>query len=108
MYIPTPPKAKLGRVSARGSTIITFNEDVFIYPDLKNKKVPLLPKYESDGRILQAAGPFEMINLIEVQVEAGDSSDTSMLGYSYTADFTDSRTIEINVVWENAPFVSAE
>ena len=43
LYIPTPPKAEIGRISARGRTVIEFNEDVFEYEDLKNKKVPLIP-----------------------------------------------------------------
>ena len=45
--------------------------------------------------------------LLEVIVEPGESSEPSKLNYNYTVEFVDSRTIEIVIVWENAPFVSA-
>lgn len=38
-YVPTPPTAKLGSVSIRGTTQITFSEDVFILPDLMSQKI---------------------------------------------------------------------
>jgi len=48
-----------------------------------------------------------MVPLIEVFVEPGDSSDPSKLGFNYTVEFADSRTIELAIVWENPPYVSA-
>lgn len=35
-YVPTPPKPTLKNISPTGSTAIEFNEDVFIYQNLKN------------------------------------------------------------------------
>ena len=49
-YVPTPPKAKLASISAKGITRIEFNEDVFEYEDLKNKLVPLVTN--NKGRAL--------------------------------------------------------
>ena len=49
-----------------------------------------------------------MVNLFEVQVEPGYSSDPSMLRFDYTAKFSDNRTIDIQLLWEHPPYVSAE
>ena len=42
-YIPTPPKPSIQKFDARGSTEIIFSEDVFMYPNLKNLKIPKPP-----------------------------------------------------------------
>ena len=33
-YVPTPPTANIGTFSVKGSSVITFSEDVFILPNL--------------------------------------------------------------------------
>ena len=47
------------------------------------------------------------MNFIEVYVEAGAESDPEKLGFDYSIEFTGPRTIEIDIVWENPPYVSA-
>ena len=50
---------------------------------------------------------MRLLPLIEVTVEPGESSDISKLEFSYKIAFVDSRTIEVVLLWGNAPFVSA-
>ena len=40
-------------------------------------------------------------------MEAGEESDPSKLGFDYTIKFTGPQTIEIEIDWENPPYVSA-
>ena len=105
-YVPTPPVAKLTTISARGKTRIEFNEDVFEYENLKNLMVPKLHTI-SDGRMLLNQGLYELVPLIEVTLEPGESSDPSKLNFNYTVEFADSRSIEIEIKWADAPYISA-
>ena len=52
-------------------------------------------------------GDVEEVNFIQVLVEPGYESDPSKLGYDYTIKFNGPRTIEIEVTWDNPPYVSA-
>ena len=72
-YVPTPPKAKLAKVSPKGVTRIEFSEAVFEYEDLKNFKVPQL--LQSGERMLQDKDIVELVPFVEVYVEPGDTAD---------------------------------
>ena len=60
-----------------------------------------MPELPSDilGRQLLNEGVVHLVPLIEVIVEPGISSDQSKLGYNYTVEFVDSRTIQIVIEW---------
>lgn len=106
-YVPTPPVPKMNSVSPRGVTRIEFSEDVFAYEDLKNKLVPV--PIEGRRRLQDSdfRGVTRMMPMIEVYVEPGDESDPSKLGFNSRIEFVSNRTIEIELLWDNPPFVSA-
>ena len=87
-YVPTPPKAKLDKVSVKGVTKIAFNEPVFELKNLTTKKIKV-PR-----NLRASAGKFEFefdeYPFLEVKVEPGENSDPSKLEFTFTADFTDS------------------
>lgn len=40
-------------------------------------------------------------------MEPGEESDPSKLGFDYKVSFSDAQTIDIEMIWENPPYVSA-
>ena len=93
----------------RGSTTIKFSEDVFVLKDIKNRTIKVPRKLQaSDPSKIEVNIPVDEYPFIEVRVEAGEYSDASKLGFSYSVDFVDAQTIEINISWENPTYVSAE
>ena len=105
-YVPTPPRPTIAKVSPRGATEINFNEDVFVYENLKNLTIPKSPP-KRDLQTSVTIDDAEQINFIEVYVEPGESSDPSKLGFDYTMDFVNNKTIKMEIFWENPPYVSA-
>jgi len=50
---------------------------------------------------------MKMVPFIDVQVIAGANSDPTKLGFDYSIEFVDSKTIEIKLNWQEAAYVSA-
>ena len=52
-YVPTPPRAKMGKFSVKGETTIKFSEPVFQLKDIDTKmtKVPRLPSTEETRKL---------------------------------------------------------
>ena len=107
--MPTPPTAKIDNFSVKGSSIISFSEDVFILPNLDKMKVKVPRKRQLNQELEGKFSDFEYDEypFIEVKVDPGENSDPSKLGFSYTAKFIDAKNIEIDVTFENPTYVSA-
>ena len=70
----------------------------------------MVPKPPEQRRMLQTSitvADVEHVKFIDVFVEPGENSDPEKLGFDYSLDFVNDKTIDITIKWENPPFVSA-
>ena len=90
-YVPTPPRVSIEDITVKGETTIKFSEPVFLLDDL-TKTV--------GGRRL--AIPY-----LQVEVEPGENSDSTLLDMHFEASFRDNQTIVMQIYFKSAPSVSA-
>ena len=86
---------KIESVSSTGKVILKFSEPVFIFDTLSNRTIDI--QYCNGKKCDNLSNEPQKKLWVEVDIIAGESSDTAKLGFNSTMSFTDSETLSIEL-----------
>ena len=95
---------KIESVSATGKVTLKFSEPVFTFSTLSNRTIDI--DYCNDKNCDNLSNEPQKKLWVEVDIVAGESSDTAKLGFNSTMSFTDSETLTIELKFDSTLDVS--
>ena len=99
---PSPPKATFNSITDTGLVTIGFSEDMKQLSMLEVERITKHTPIQTET----AAGKKEQV--FELKLITGEFSDPSKMGYTWHAVSFDTRSLELQLVFENSIYISSE